>query len=126
VLVDERSLPTETVTVRPDMDFRRARPLGTTRLDTAYTELARGEDGRWTVTLEVAPTRTVSVWGDEAFGWVQVFTAKGEDSAVDGPRGIAVEPMSCPADAFNSGQGLVVLTPGESWSGTWGITPSAG
>ena len=28
------------------------------------------------------------------------------------------------ADAFNSGEGLVVLAPGEEWTGTWGISPA--
>jgi aldose 1-epimerase len=32
--------------------------------------------------------------------------------------------MSCPADAFNSGRDLVVLAPGEEWTGTWGISPA--
>jgi aldose 1-epimerase len=32
--------------------------------------------------------------------------------------------MSCPANAFNSGEGLVVLEPGQSWSGQWGIEPA--
>ena len=36
-------------------------------------------------------------------------------------RGIAVEPMTCPADAFNSGSGLIVLEPGQQWSGQWGL-----
>ena len=26
----------------------------------------------------------------------------------------------------NSGEGLLVLEPGQSWTGTWGISPSAG
>jgi len=32
-----------------------------------------------------------------------------------------VEPMTAPADAFNSGEGLKVLAPGERWGTTWGI-----
>ncbi len=52
---------------------------------------------------------------------MQVFTDKGEDEGVDGVRGVAVEPLSCPADAFNTGDGLVVLEPGQSWSGEWGL-----
>ncbi len=36
---------------------------------------------------------------------------------------VAVEPMTCPADAFNSGEGLVTLDPGARWEGTWGIRP---
>jgi aldose 1-epimerase len=31
--------------------------------------------------------------------------------------------MTCPADAFNSGEGLIVLQPGQSWSGLWGLRP---
>ncbi|GAB3442835.1 aldose 1-epimerase family protein [Phycicoccus ginsengisoli] len=125
VLVDERMLPTGTAPVRPETDFRSARPLGSTSLDTGYTGVDRDPDtGRWTVTLSGLRDRgDVSLWGDESFDWFQVFTVKGADDA-PGVRGIAVEPMSCPADAFNSGQGVVVLTPGDSWSGTWGISPS--
>jgi aldose 1-epimerase len=67
----------------------------------------------------------VAVWGDTRLDWAQVFTVKGADTGVDGVRGIAVEPMSCPANAFNSGDGLVVLAPEESWSAGWGIEPAA-
>jgi aldose 1-epimerase len=38
-------------------------------------------------------------------------------------RSLAIEPMTCAPDAFNSGAGLIVLEPGESSSSTWGITP---
>ena len=127
VLVDDRSIPTGTGPVRPETDFRRWRRLGDARLDTAYTDLARDGDGRWRVSLDALADRpAVTLWGDEAFEWVQVFTAKGEDDFTEGTRGIAVEPMSCPANAFNTGDGLVVLDPGQSWAGTWGISLSAG
>lgn len=125
VLVDDaRKLPTGSAPVEQgERDFRRARPLGSTRLDTSFTALERDGDGRWQVRIGGLVDRPdVSVWGDGAFGWVQVFTDKGEDAGVDGVRGIAVEPLSCPADAFNSGEGLVVLEPGEQWSGRWGLT----
>jgi aldose 1-epimerase len=36
---------------------------------------------------------------------------------------VAVEPMTCPADAFNSGVDLIVSAPGETWRGSWGISP---
>jgi aldose 1-epimerase len=29
--------------------------------------------------------------------------------------------MTCPPDAFRSGRDLVVLEPGQTWRGTWGI-----
>ena len=122
VLTDDRMLPVGTASVEgTDRDFRRARPLGSTRLDTAFTGLERGADGRWEVRLSgLAGGSGVSVWADGAFGWVQVFTDKAEPGAAGVP-GIAVEPITCPADAFNSGEGLVVLEPGEQWSGQWGL-----
>ena len=36
---------------------------------------------------------------------------------------LAIEPMTCPADAFNSGVGLIIIEPGGFWSGSWCITP---
>ena len=54
----------------------------------------------------------LTVWMDERFRFVQVFTA---DAA------IAVEPMTCAPDAFNSGDGLVVLEPGASFTGRCGL-----
>jgi aldose 1-epimerase len=126
VLVDDQLIPTGTAPVRDELDFRSARALGATALDTAFTELTRSEaSGAWEVVVGGLATGDVTVWGDESLDWVQVFTAKGLDSGVDGVRGIAVEPMSCPANAFNSGDGLHVLEPGQSWSGEWGIAPAA-
>jgi aldose 1-epimerase len=36
-------------------------------------------------------------------------------------RGIAIEPMTCPANAFRSGLGVLRLQPDRPWTGTWGI-----
>jgi aldose 1-epimerase len=126
VLVDERLVPTGTAPVRPEFDFRTRRPLGGTELDTAFTDLTRSrEDGGREVVVGGLANGDVTVWGDGSLGWTQVFTAKGKDTGVDGVRGIAVEPMSCPANAFNTGDGLIVLAPGDSWSARWGIEPAA-
>jgi aldose 1-epimerase len=38
-------------------------------------------------------------------------------------RSVAVEPMTCAPNAFRTRDGLVVLEPGETYSGSWGITP---
>jgi aldose 1-epimerase len=34
---------------------------------------------------------------------------------------VAIEPMTCAPDAFNSRDGLRVLGPGESFRGRWGV-----
>jgi aldose 1-epimerase len=103
-----------------DRDFCESRELGSTSLDTAYTNVDRDPDGRWVVALDGLLGGTVRVWGDQAFPWVQVFTGR-STSDTEGTNGIAVEPMTCPPDAFNSGDDVVVLQPGEEWCGQWGI-----
>jgi aldose 1-epimerase len=122
VEVDDRTLPAANRPVDgTDYDFRAPRAIGETRLDTAYTDVVRDEDGMWRATVTAAD-RSATLWADAAFGWLQVFTGIAEKRR--GEIGVAVEPMTCPADAFNSGTSLVVLEPGEEWTGTWGITPA--
>lgn len=117
--VDERMLPADLVEVGGSpFDLRDGEPLGMREIDNAYTDLARGEDRCWQV--EVSTDRLVSrVWGGPGLDWVQVFTGKTRDEA--GAAGVAVEPLSCPADAYNTGVGLVRLEPGQTWTAQWGI-----
>ncbi|MEW1954667.1 aldose 1-epimerase family protein [Terrabacter sp. NPDC080008] len=122
VEVDDRLLPAATHPVDGQpCDFREPHRVGEVTLDTAYTDVLRDDDGMWRVTVAAAD-RGATLWADASFPWLQVFTAIAEDRK--GEVGIAVEPMSCPADAFNSGRDLVVLEPGEEWTGTWGISPA--
>jgi aldose 1-epimerase len=39
---------------------------------------------------------------------------------------IAVEPMTCPPNAFRTGEALVRLEPGQAFAGSWGIAPLEG
>jgi aldose 1-epimerase len=57
---------------------------------------------------------------DEGFGYVQVFTG---DTLPEGVRrrSAAVEPMTCPPDAFRSGKDVIRLAPGRTTSARWGI-----
>jgi aldose 1-epimerase len=36
-------------------------------------------------------------------------------------RSLAVEPMTCPPNAFHSGDALIRLEPSSSFTSTWGI-----
>jgi aldose 1-epimerase len=122
---DERGIPSgrEPVAGTP-WDFRGARPIGPLQLDTAFTDLAAA-DGLARVELASAATgRAVTLWAEaSAFPYLMVFSG---DTLAPGRRrqGLAVEPMTCPPNAFRSGDGLVVLEAGQSWSGSWGIAPS--
>lgn len=63
----------------------------------------------------------VTVWGDEHWRWVQLYT--GDDRPDVARRCVAVEPMTCRADAFRTGEDVIRLEPGEQWDGSWGIAP---
>ncbi|MFC7486272.1 aldose 1-epimerase family protein [Knoellia sp. CPCC 206453] len=121
--VDDRLLPTRTSPVEgTDADFRERRAIGMHHVDTAYTDL-EVMDGRWTVTIATPGRPVVDVWAEaQSLPWGQVFSGKAEADQA-GVHGIAVEPMSCPVDAFNSGDSLIELAPGETWTGIWGISP---
>ncbi len=124
--VDDRLLPTGLAAVDgTDQDFREPRVLGELELDTAFTNVVEDADGRWRVTLTHPRTRrTVSLWADAtAYPWLQVFTGDSLPPAARRTSGIAVEPMTCPPDAFNSGDELLVLEPGQEFAASWGITP---
>ncbi len=79
----------------------------------------------WHASSSTTPpaARGVTVWMDEHFGYVMVFTGDTLEPTTRRRASIAVEPMSCPPDALRSGVDLVRLEPGASWSGRWGINP---
>lgn len=121
----ERLLP-----VRPprtlegdEQEFRSGRRLGGVLLDTAFGGATpRPDDPEQLVrhTLTDPTGHGIELWADPVFKWVQVYTA--EDFPERG-RAVAIEPMTCPPDALNSGTDLIVLSPGENWIAQWGLRP---
>jgi len=117
----ERKLPTgrEPVTGTP-FDFREPRAIGGTVIDHAFTDLARDDAGRATVELrDPATGHAAALWVDEAHPWLMVFTA--DDGTPAARRALAVEPMTAQADAFRTGEDLLLLDPGQTFSASWGI-----
>ena len=64
------------------------------------------------------------MWADEAYDYAQVFSGDTLHGA-ERRRGLAVEPMTCPPDAFNApdpaAAGVVRLAPGDEHVATWGL-----
>jgi aldose 1-epimerase len=118
IVVDEAMVPVGTAPVAGTPYDLRGRRLGSLRMDDGFT-VEPAEDGRGLVELRTRSGGAL-VWFDQAFRFLQVFTP---DLLADGQPGVALEPMTCPADAFNSGTALIVLPPGGSWTGSWGIQP---
>ena len=123
---DERGLPAGEVDVEGDFDFRAAKPIERIELDTGYTNLIRSEDGRVRVNVELAGgDRGLTLWADEAFDYLMVYTGHSLEPQSRRRQGLAVEPMTCPPNAFRSGRDIARLAPGGRWRGTWGIQPRA-
>ena len=101
------------------LDFRKARPVGAARLDHAFTGLDRDEQGRAWARLASGATE-VSLWAGPGYRWLQAFTGD-TLGAAHRRRAIAIEPMTCPPNAFVTGTDLIMLDPGESVTHTWGI-----
>jgi len=123
ILTDEASaIPSgsEPVDGTP-FDFREARAIGATSVDAAFTDLEREDSGRAVTRLTGTDGGCVALWVDESHGFLQLFTG---DSLAPARRrtGLAVEPMTCAANAFQSGDGLIRLEPGNSLTTRWGVS----
>ena len=120
---DERGIPTGSGAVdETEYDFGKPRAIGATKLDTAFTDLERDQDGLARVELR-HPDHDggLALWVDERYSYLMLYT--GDDRPDVNRRSLAVEPMTCPPNAFRSGDDLIVLEPGGSFQGVWGIGP---
>jgi aldose 1-epimerase len=117
---DERGIPIGSESVEgTEYDFRRPRPIGATRLDNAFTDLDRDRDGLARVSLAGSEDGSLTLWVDQSYGYLMLFT--GDPLPEIDRRSLAVEPMTCPPNAFRTGESLIRLDPGQSFTGTWGI-----
>jgi aldose 1-epimerase len=123
LLSNERGLPAGAEAVEnTEYDFRKPKRIGETRLDHAFTGLDRDEDSLARVELLDPDQGTqVSLWVDESYPYLMLFT--GDPLPNVHRRSLAVEPMTCPPNAFRTGEALIRLEPGSSFTGTWGIAP---
>jgi aldose 1-epimerase len=123
---DDRGIPVGRTPVDgTDHDMRTPVVLGRRIIDSAFTDLLPADDGApgATVTACSPGGRTLSLWMDGAYRYVEVFT--GDTLPEPGRRrgGLGVEPMTAAPDAFRSGDGLLTLLPGETHTATWGLRP---
>lgn len=126
--VDERLNPTGEIPVDGTrFDLRGGVAVGELDLDDGFGGVTMAND-RCEHSLTAADGRSLTLWGDENMRYVQVFTPRifpVTNPTAEPVRGlaIAIEPMTAPADAFNSGAGLHWLAPGEQWVVRWGMCP---
>jgi aldose 1-epimerase len=116
---DDRLLPIGESPVSGSTDIRTPRRLGDLQLDTGFATLRRDADGLVRSTLTAPDGRVVTLWQGEGLDYLQAYT----NTAYPGQQlVVALEPMSAPAEAYNSGRGVRRLGSGETWTAQWGVT----
>ncbi|MBF6536573.1 aldose 1-epimerase family protein [Nocardia farcinica] len=123
--VDERMNPTgEHPVDGTDRDLRDGVRVDALDLDTAFGAVTPRDGVAARLTATGGATVDLRYGAD--WGYLQVFTPR-TFPRPDGPGlAIAVEPMTAPPDALNSGRGLHWLEPGETTSRTWEIVHTPG
>lgn len=120
--IDDRSIPTGRVAVSGQHDLRHGRRIDDIQFDTAFAGLA-AVDGRYEHVLSAPDGRRVTLWAEDSFAYAHVYVSTVYPGV---SKAVAIEPMTAPADAFNSGEGLRWLEPAASFTARWGILPGLG
>jgi len=89
-------------------DFQSLQTIGSHSFDTAFK--LDGKNAFETKLLDAQSGVTIRLQQDASFRYLQVYIPPDRNS-------IALEPMTCPANAFNSGDGLIVLKEKERFEG---------
>lgn len=117
MLADERGIPRERrLTVRSPYRFYETMQIGDKELDTPFGGLTGNE----AVIASPDGQRRVRLWWDDSHKWVMLYTGDSLDPSRR-RRSLAIEPMTCPPNAFATGLDLKVLEPEKSWTTAWGI-----
>ncbi len=116
----ERQLPVGRESVDGTaFDFRGGRRLGDLHVDFAFTDLTRDSDGRAWVRLHCPDGSTAETWVDGHYPIVELYTADTLEASRR-RRGLGTEPMTCPPNAFQTGESVIHLAPGEAITTMWG------
>jgi aldose 1-epimerase len=121
IFTDEHNIPVSEHPVEGvDLELTQGRLIGDLDIDRGFGGV-HAVDGTSVHSVTAPGGRRVELWAAEEFGFAQVFIPH-NFAAPDGARmAIAIEPMTAPANALNSGKGLRWLDPDETWTLSWGI-----
>lgn len=116
--VDEGLIPTELVIAEGADDLSKGVRVSALDIDQAYTGLKRDSDSIFRATLSGDAGQAVYLWLGVDADYVHVFVT---ETFTGRAKAVALEPMTGPADAFNSGTGLRWVQAGGTTSLSWGI-----
>lgn len=116
VTMNDRLLPTGTEPVDGSKyDLRQPTALTNQPFDDAWTDVEHASDGKTMATLTRPDGLTISVGGDRTITSFQMCTGTGF-APQKHPAGVAIEPQTAYANAFNTGIDLTAIKPGETSS----------
>jgi len=125
LLVDDTLIPTELVPILPEHDFRAPRAIGRTQIDHAFTGVTFDGPEPQTATVVDADGDGARVVFGPSTPWVQVCTS--DWPGLPGHRrGVAVEPMTCPPNAFVSHADVIAIQPGADHTTWWRLEAVGG
>jgi aldose 1-epimerase len=118
IIANERLLPAGVEPVHGDYDLVKPKSLKGLDLDDAWIDPIFDNDGKsWTI-MACPDGFAPAVWMKSPLDTWQVCSA---NHITNYERfGLAAEPMTCAADAFNTGAGLITLSPGAGTVVHWG------
>lgn len=121
-VTDDRLIPIDEVpTAGTAFDLSTGASVTSVDLNTTFGSLGDPVDGVHTHRLTAPNGSYTELWQHVDFGFVLAFATPFPRPDGSKSLAVAIEPMTGPPNAFNSGQGLRWLEPGERWSLDWGI-----
>jgi aldose 1-epimerase len=125
MILDDQGIPVGSEPVDgTSYDFRAGKVIGSAELDTGYLSLDRDADGlAWVTLTDDSSGAAAGLWMDQEYRYLMLFTGDSLADPARRRRGVGVEPMTCPPNALQTGQGLRTLAPGETFISRWGISP---
>ena len=112
--VDDRMIPTGEV--KAFEKFASLSRIGDEKIDAGF-QLRKGGGHAKTELVDLELDLKVTVWqetGEMKYNYIQVFIPPSRKS-------IAIEPMTCNINAFNNGEGLIILKPKSTFNATYGV-----
>ncbi len=96
--------------------FKQLKRIGNHHFDACF-KLQESTTNHQTELFDEQKDLKIILWqetGPSKFNYLQVYTPPNRQS-------IALEPMTCNVDAFNNGQGLIILKPQQKFSAKFGV-----
>ena len=108
---------------KQDTLFDGSTPIGGTKdeptfYDDEFKALYSPGDNNYVRLIDTATNQTVRLWFDASFPFIHIYTGSSTTFHEDG---VAIEPMSGMANAYNNHDGLSTISDGQTWHGSFGV-----